>query len=51
MAGCGLWATDNYHRHVRHQLNASVKTGKLRLLIEATNGDASASVYEVRCYE
>ncbi|MDF2922735.1 MAG: hypothetical protein K0R57_1649 [Paenibacillaceae bacterium] len=41
----------NYQRHRRHHLNAAVKTRLLRIVIHATNGDPSAAVYEVRCYE
>jgi glycerol kinase len=40
----------NYQRHRRHALNGSVSTGKLRVVIHATNGDASAALYEMRCY-
>lgn len=42
---------DNYQRHVRHTLLETIVAEKLRVLIEATNGDPSAAVYEVRCYE
>ncbi|WP_254075653.1 hypothetical protein [Paenibacillus tritici] len=52
----GAWndvihAVNNYQRHVRHKLPGSIRTQKLRIVIEATNGDPSAAVYEVRCYE
>ena len=40
----------NYHRRRVHRFGP-VATPKLRLSIEATNGDPSARVYEVRCYE
>ena len=41
---------DNYQRLRRHQLAAAVTTDKLRVVIIATNGDPSASIYEIRCY-
>lgn len=41
----------NYQRHCRHTLAQPAHTGKLRLVIEATNGDPSAAVYEIRCYQ
>lgn len=40
----------NYQRHVRHRWPVPVTTTRLRLVIEATNGDASAALYEMRCY-
>ncbi|CAG7610560.1 hypothetical protein PAESOLCIP111_01256 [Paenibacillus solanacearum] len=40
----------NYHRHRKHVLAQSVATKKLRIVIEATHGDPSAAIYEVRCY-
>ncbi len=40
----------NYQRHRRHRLGAPVRTGRLRLQVDATHGDPSAAVYEVRCY-
>jgi hypothetical protein len=51
----GNWqiiATDkgNYQRLRIHQLQAPVVTDAVRIVIQATNGDASASIYEVRCY-
>ncbi|ETT62586.1 hypothetical protein C173_25841 [Paenibacillus sp. FSL R7-277] len=46
-----IHATDNYQRQVRHKLPDAIRTEKLRIVIEATNGDPSAAVYEVRCYE
>jgi hypothetical protein len=42
--------TDNYQRHRIHRLPQSFTGGSLRMLIEATNGDPSAAVYEIRCY-
>ena len=41
---------NNYQRHRRHILEKSVKTKRLRLTINATNGDKSAGLYEIRCY-
>lgn len=40
----------NYQRQRKHKLSEPVRTNKLRLVIHATNGDASAAVYEIRCY-
>ncbi|WP_261305272.1 FAD-dependent oxidoreductase [Paenibacillus andongensis] len=40
----------NYQRHCRHSLEQPVHTDKLRIVIEATNGDPSAAIYEIRCY-
>ncbi|MNN87993.1 hypothetical protein D3C81_2056220 [compost metagenome] len=40
----------NYQRHRRHKLPEAVRTARLRLVIQATNGDPSAAVYEIRCY-
>jgi hypothetical protein len=40
----------NYQPHRIHLLPKAVKTERLRLMIDATNGDASANVYEIRCY-
>ncbi len=42
--------TGNYHRHRRHPLAKSVSTDKLRVVVQATNGDPVAAIYEVRCY-
>jgi len=52
----GAWETllrveGNYQRHRKHALPASVLTNALRIVVHATNGDASAQIYEVRCYE
>jgi len=44
-----LRVTGNYHRHRRHPL-VPVSTDKLRIVIQATNGDPVAAIYEVRCY-
>ncbi|MGF7049630.1 hypothetical protein J2T13_004151 [Paenibacillus sp. DS2015] len=51
----GCWVTvlevkGNYQRHRKHELSAAVKTNRLRILIQSTNGDPSAAIYEVRCY-
>ncbi|WP_158737029.1 FAD-dependent oxidoreductase [Alteribacillus sp. YIM 98480] len=46
-----LRVTDNYQRHRQHDLDESVYTNRLRLTIHSTNGDPSAAVYEIRCYE
>ncbi|WP_079417246.1 FAD-dependent oxidoreductase [Paenibacillus ferrarius] len=40
----------NYQRHCRHALEQPVHTDKLRVVIDATNGDQSAAIYEIRCY-
>ena len=45
-----LSVRDNHQRHRRHKLPVAVHTAKLRLVIQATNGDPSAAVYEIRCY-
>jgi hypothetical protein len=52
----GGWVTvsragDNYQRRRVHRLEQPVVTRKLRVVIEATNGDPAAAVYEIRCYE
>ena len=41
----------NYQRHRRHVLAAVVSTTQLRIVTHATHGDASAAIYEVRCYD
>ncbi|OCT14826.1 hypothetical protein A8709_11700 [Paenibacillus pectinilyticus] len=41
----------NYQRHCRHTLEKAIQTKKLRIVIDATNGDPSAAIYEVRCYQ
>lgn len=43
--------TGNYHRHRRHAFAQPVTTDKLRIAIQATNGDPTAAIYEVRCYQ
>ncbi|HIE29018.1 TPA: discoidin domain-containing protein [Candidatus Poribacteria bacterium] len=40
---------DNYHRRRKHTFNA-IKTSKLRVQVEATNGADTARIYEVRVY-
>ncbi len=41
----------NYQQKRVHRLPHPVTSEKLRITIEATNGDPSAAIYEVRCYE
>lgn len=41
----------NYQRHRKHKLEAKVRTDKIKIEITATNGSASAEIYEIRCYE
>lgn len=41
---------NNYHRHRKHTFSAKIKTEKIRVLVESTNGDPSAAIYEIRCY-
>jgi len=41
---------DNYQRLRRHRFAQPVTTDRLRVVITATNGDASAFIYEVRCH-
>ncbi len=43
--------TGNYQRHCRHRLAEAILTDRLRVTVLATNGDPSAAIYEVRCYE
>jgi hypothetical protein len=40
----------NYQRHRRHPLPVPIQTSRIRVVITATNGDPSASIYELRCY-
>lgn len=40
----------NYQRLRKHVLNEAVQTNKLRVVFIETNGDPSASLYEIRCY-
>lgn len=42
-------AKDNYFRHAVHRFPA-VRSNRLRLNVLATNGAASAPVYEIRVY-
>jgi hypothetical protein len=51
----GKWETileikNNYQRHRRHILPQGIATKKVRINVQATNGDPSAQIYEVRCY-
>lgn len=41
----------NFQRHRKHTLPHPIKTERLRIIVHATNGDPSAQIYEVRCYE
>jgi len=41
---------NNYKRIRRHEIELTESISSLRLRISATNGDPSASVYEIRCY-
>ena len=41
---------DNYQRLRRHKLPAPVAAEKIRVMVMVTNGDPSASIYEIRCY-
>ncbi|MEI6074852.1 MAG: FAD-dependent oxidoreductase [Verrucomicrobiota bacterium] len=45
-----LEVKDNYQRLRRHKFAAGLATDKIRVVITATNGDPSASIYEIRCY-
>jgi hypothetical protein len=45
-----LEVKDNYQRLCRHRLSTPVSTDRLRVIVNATNGDPSAAIYEVRCY-
>jgi len=52
----GLWTTvaegrSNYKRRRIHNLDGSVVTDRLRLVIESTNGGSRAEVVEIRAYE
>ncbi len=40
----------NYQRLRRHTFPAPVTTKRIRVVVQATNGDASAMIYEVRCH-
>lgn len=41
---------DNYQRLLKLTLKNPVKTFQMRVVVEKTNGDPSAIIYEVRCY-
>ncbi|XEC93276.1 FAD-dependent oxidoreductase [Paenibacillus tarimensis] len=43
--------TANYKRKRIHNLNSSVTCGKLRCVVELTNGGRHAELYEIRVYE
>lgn len=52
----GMWrevgkVTGNYRRRVNFTLDDPVVASRLRVTVTATNGDPSAAVYEIRCYE
>ena len=40
----------NYQRRRAHRFEAPVSASGLRIRVDATNGDPSAAIYEVRCY-
>lgn len=40
----------NYQRQRRHILSQPITTNKLKVVVNATNGDDSVQVYEIRCY-
>lgn len=42
---------DNRIRRKMHKLNQAVRTDKIRLVVESTNGTPSAEVIEIRVYE
>ena len=51
----GGWKTvlevrDNYQQRRAHRLSEPVSTDRLRVQVDATNGDPAAAIYEVRCY-
>lgn len=51
----GSWVTveksvGNTATRVVHTLATPVETDRLRLLVQATNGDRSAGLFEIRCY-
>lgn len=45
-----LEVKDNYQRLRKHALPAGTCTGKLRVVVTATNGDPSAAIIEIRCH-
>jgi len=46
-----LTVTGNYQRRRCHELDRPHVTKRLRVMITTTNGDPSAAIYEIRCYE
>lgn len=44
-------ASNNTSTRVVHRLDEPVTVQKLRLLVQGTNGDPSAGLYEIRCYD
>ncbi|MHA6482977.1 FAD-dependent oxidoreductase [Paenibacillus sp. strain BS8-2] len=51
----GAWTvivrtTDNFQQLNKHKLDSPVTTTSLRVVVETTNGDPSAAIYEIRCY-
>jgi hypothetical protein len=40
----------NYQRHRRHVLAATVTTDRIRVVVQATNGDPAAMIHEVRVH-
>ncbi|NOU35756.1 MAG: FAD-dependent oxidoreductase [Kiritimatiellaceae bacterium] len=54
-AGNGVWnevvrVRDNWNRRRNHDLPQPVTVKRLRVLIQATGGDPSAAIAEIRCY-
>ncbi|WP_028552727.1 FAD-dependent oxidoreductase [Paenibacillus sp. UNC451MF] len=52
----GEWTTlaEEHNNHTRkriHKLSSPIVTGKLRIVMTATNGSTRAEIVEVRCYE
>jgi len=45
-----LTVKDNFQRQVKYSF-AGIETTQLRVQVNATNGDPSAQIYEIRCYE
>lgn len=41
---------DNFQQLNRHKLDSEIRTASLCVIVEATNGDPSAALYEIRCY-
>ncbi|WP_256011685.1 FAD-dependent oxidoreductase [Desertivirga xinjiangensis] len=51
----GNWETvievkNNYQRQNKHRLLHAIDTDRIRISVNATNGDPSAQIYEIRCY-